>query len=93
MIECRKCQVQYVGKSVQSLMNRGRQHIQALESLTNNKDTKFYRHFSTAGHTHADMSFLAIEKVHGDEFVLATRERFWIDKMQTISKGLNSYRT
>ena len=74
-------------------MNRGRQHILAVESLTQAKDTKLYKHFSTAGHSHADMTILAIEKVYGDEFVLAARERFWIDKLQTVYKGLNSYRT
>ena len=88
-----KCQLQYVGKSVQSLMNRGRQHIQAVQSLTMAKESKLYKHFSSLGHSHADMTILGIEAVHGDDFVLAARERFWMDKLQTTFKGLNSYRT
>ena len=93
IIECRVCQTLYVGKSIQNLMNRGRQHIQAVESLTRAKDTKLYRHFCSPGHSHADMVIFGIEKVHGDDFVLAARERYWIDKLQTTSKGLNTYRT
>ena len=77
IIECKVTHLQYVGKSIQSLMNRGRQHIQAVESLTRTKDNKLYRHFSSPGHSHADMIIYAIEKIHeihGDEFVLAVRE-------------------
>ena len=93
IIECKVCQLQYVGKSIQSMMNRGRQHIQAVESLTRAKDNKLYKHFSSPGHSHADMTIFAIEKIHGDEFMLAARERFWIDKLQTTYRGLNTYRT
>ena len=93
LIECRKCQLQYVGKSIQTLMNRGRQHLQQIQNSTTPKESKLYKHFSTQGHSHADMLIHGIELVHGDDFVLAARERFWIDKLQTTYKGLNSYRT
>lgn len=93
IIECKVTHLQYVGKSVQSLMSRGRQHIQAVESLTRTKDNKLYKHFSSTGRSHADMIIYAIETIHGDDFVLAARERFWIDKLQTTYKGLNTYRT
>ena len=91
IIECRKDHLQYVGKSVQTLMDRGRQHIQLAQSRTH--PNKLYQHFSTNGHTHADMLIFGIERVHGDDFVLAARERYYIDKFQTIYKGLNSNRT
>ena len=42
---------------------------------------------------HVKFQFLAIEEVFGDDFILAARETFWIDKLQTIRKGLNSNRT
>ena len=54
---------------------------------------KLYRHFATNGHTHADMLIFGIERVYGDAFVLAARERFYIDKMETVYRGLNSNRT
>ena len=98
VIHCLLCEQQYVGKTVQPLMHRGRQHIQAVQALqadpTNIEHArKLYRHFATNGHTHADMKIFAIEKVHGDAFTLAARERFYIDKMETVFKGLNSNRT
>ena len=79
-------------------MDRGRQHIQAVQALqadpTNvDKVSKLYRHFATNGHSHADMLIFGIEKVHGDAFVLAARERYYIDKLETIYRGLNSNRT
>ena len=44
-----------------------------------------------------DMKFIAIEVVQGrfenDEDTLSTRERFWIDKLQTVNNGLNTYHT
>ena len=77
--------------SVQPLIDRGTQHVQAVKSLTHNN--KLYNHFSTNGHSHADMLIFGIERVHGDDFVLAARERFYIDKFETIHKGLNNNRT
>ena len=91
MIECRKCHLQYIGKTAQSLMDRGRQHIISAQSLTQNN--KLYQHFSSNGHTHADMLFLGVEKVHGDDFILAARERYYINKQQNVYKGLNTNRT
>ena len=42
-------------------------------------------HFRGPGHSHADMVALAIEKVRSkDRFVLEARERYWIDKYQTV---------
>ena len=90
IIECKKCRLQYVGKTVQSLSVRGRQHIQAMDSLGPTQNNKLYSHFSSRGHDHTDMRFFAIEIVQGDDFVLAARERYHMDKLQTIYKGLNS---
>ena len=42
-------------------------------------------HFRGPGHSHADMVALPIEKVRSkDRFVLEARERYWIDKYQTV---------
>ena len=56
-------------------------------------NNKLYQHFTSMGRDHTDMLVYAIEVVHGDDFVLAARERYYIDKLQTIYKGLNSNRT
>ena len=75
VIVCRQTGLWYIGKTAQSLMDRGRQHIQAVQSLgpINNK---LYTHFTTQGRSHADMAFYAIERVHGDDFVLEARNAF-----------------
>ena len=50
-------------------------------------------HFEKRGHSSHNFTCFAIEKVVGDCFVLAARERFYIDKMDVISKGMNTHRT
>ena len=42
-------------------------------------------HFRSAGHSHSDMSMLQIEQVRSsDPFVLEARERYWIQKYQSV---------
>ena len=91
LLECKKCGQQGVGKTTQNLMARAGQHRRAV--LNGDGSQKMYQHFQSRGHTTSDMRFLAIEQVFGDDFILAARETFWIDKLQTIRKGLNSNRT
>ena len=98
VIHCLRCKLQYVGKTVQPLKDRGRQHVQAVQTLQADstsieKANKLYHHFVSNGHSHTDMLIFGIEKVHGDAFTLAARERFYIDKMETVYQGLNSNRT
>ena len=91
LLECKKCGQQGVGKTTQSLMVRAGQHRRAV--LNGDSSQKMYQHFQTRGHSETDMRFIAIEQVFGDEYILAARETFWIDKLQTIRKGLNTNRT
>ena len=55
-------------------------------------------HFRSAGHSHANMVFLPIEKIRSkDKFVMEARESYWINKYKcvkeaasdTIEHGLN----
>ena len=97
--ECARCGLQSVGKTSQTLQARGGQHRRAVVKGTdkNAHTAKMYEHFQQRGHTVSDMRFIAIEAVQGrfknDEETLSTRERFWIDRLQTISSGLNTYHT
>ena len=91
MLECRKCDIQGVGKTKQNLMARGGQHWRAV--INGDMSQKMYQHFQMNGHSVGDMKFLAIEEVFGDDFILAARETYWIDKLHTIRRGLNSNRT
>jgi hypothetical protein len=51
-------------------------------------------HFNQKSHTMADMLFFAFEKVqNGDPFIVGARERFYIDKMEVLERGINKNRT
>ena len=52
-----------------------------------------YAHFSSNGHSARDLQIYGIEQVFGDGFTLQARERYWINKMDSVRKGLNTYRT
>ena len=42
-------------------------------------------HFREAGHSHSDMVFLPIERVHTrDQFVLEARESYWIKQYKSV---------
>ena len=78
-------------------MVRGREHIYNVDKKktegSDRSTSKMYAHFSSHGHTSKDMRIYAIEQVFGDEFTLQARERYYINKADTVRKGLNSYRT
>ena len=99
LCECARCGMQSVGKTSQTLQARGGQHRRAVDKGTekNAHTAKMYEHFQQRGHSAADMRFIAIEVVQGrfknDEDTLSARERVWIDKLQTITHGLNTYHT
>ena len=62
--------------------------------VTDHRSTsKMYAHFSSRGHTTADLRIYGIEQIFGDDFVSLTRERFFSDRADTIRNGLNTYRT
>ena len=47
-------------------------------------------HFNGPGHSISDMIFLPFEKIlNRDETLLASREEFWIQKLQSYEKGIN----
>jgi len=50
-------------------------------------------HFESRGHSSHNFECFAIEKVFGNGFVLAARERYYIDKLDVVAKGMNANRT
>ena len=57
-------------------------------------DKPLARHFNGRGHSIKDMLFIGIEIVHSkDPYVLGAREGYYINRFDTIDKGLNSNRT
>lgn len=103
-IQCVKCKMQYVGKTTGPFKIRANQHRRAVElALIDRKNGKqgkdtnmspVAQHFSQGNHSEADMFFFAFEHViSSDPLVIGTRERFYIDKMQVVHKGINNNRT
>ena len=73
-------------------MVKGGQHRRAVQDELLEKP-KLYQHFSSNGHSVNYMKFFAIEAVKEYVFPLEARERYWIDKLCTITRGLNMNRT
>lgn len=97
-IECEKCGLQYVGKTKNSFKTRCNQHSYAVRHFDAKEKEKnngpVAEHFNKPGHSSDNMHFFAFEKVISiDPFTLGTRERYHIDDMDVISKGLNRNRT
>ena len=113
-IQCKKCNMQYVGKTITSFKKRAtahrlsvnnaqknkKEHLQALKTNQGEKIEKpknegpVGEHFAQKNHSISDMFFFAIEKVVKDDpFIVGARERFYIDKMDVLRKGINKNRT
>jgi len=90
VVECAKCLAQYVGKTKGAFKTRMNAHRSSIGKGT----SSLGQHFEGPGHTSRDFTCFAIEIVRGgDIFTLGARERLWIDRLDTVSRGLNSYRT
>jgi hypothetical protein len=96
-IECEKCGLQYVGKTKNSFKTRCYQHSYAVKKYDAKEDKysgPVAEHFNRPGHSKENMLFFALEKVVStDPFILGTRERFYIDEMDVINRGINRNRT
>ena len=94
--------MQYVGKTTLAMKTRAGQHRRSVEIARLEKEkgkvdpkiTPVAQHFSQGGHSENHMFFFAFEKVINDDpHVIGTRERFHIDRMQVLEKGINRNRT
>ena len=87
-ISCKKCKVQYIGKTERELKLRIAEH----RGTTNNKklDKSVGDHFNLVGHRLSDLSFSVLEKVFKScpEY-LQKREEHWIQRFRTKYEGLN----
>jgi peptide-methionine (R)-S-oxide reductase len=104
-IHCQKCGMQYVGKTTQKFKTRVTQHQNSVRTADRGKNSTdkekkdikigpVAEHFNQKSHTMADMLFFAFEKVqNGDPFIVGARERFYIDKMEVLERGINKNRT
>ena len=79
---------QYVGCTARPGKVRFGEHVgSAIQPSQADTSKTLGVHFRSAGHSHADMVFLPIEKVRSrDRFVLEAREAFWIKQYDSVKK-------
>ena len=96
---CSRCwnRPQYIGKTKRTLMERGREHLLNIEKILagtySKQPSKLYTHFTTNGHTAKDFVIFGFEEIYGDDFTALSRERYWINRADTVRFGLNTYKT
>ncbi|XP_069051634.1 nuclear GTPase SLIP-GC isoform X2 [Lepisosteus oculatus] len=86
VIQCKKCDIQYVGKTISSLHIRFRGHK---SNITNKYKQPIAEHFNSKDHSLEDLSIFPIEQVI-DQKTLGERETHWINELGTLlPDGLN----
>src|SRR5215813_2514280 len=81
LIHCKKCQLQYVGESSNSLRTRLTNHRFDINS---NRDTPVGRHFNLPDHSLAYLQVTGIESNFKSNIVRKQRESYNIHKMNTL---------
>ena len=91
VIDCLKCNMQYLGSSVDKMKlraNKWRSDI--LQGVEDEKTKKVVRHFNATPHNISrDLRSIAVEKVFGTKDVLEIKETMYIKKFDMIKNGLN----
>ena len=93
LISCKKCDVQYVGETNQTLRKRLNGHRTHLRKLTNLYNS-IYKHFTSDGHSEDDISIMPIEEIASNgansKEMRLDREEYWCRELCTIYPyGLN----
>lgn len=91
LVTCKKCQMQYVGQTSQSVSRRMNSHR---FDICNFEDPLFSTtvatHFNSQSHSINDFSFMPIETVSNNSDRLC-KETYWIHKLKTLQpSGLNA---
>ena len=93
MIQCNRCNFQYIGETKRRLKDRFNEHRRTIDNPnTKSKPTTAAEHFLTApNHTANDMQLIPIEKVYSNrDLIRKAREAFLILKGRTLfPHGLN----
>ena len=93
MIQCNRCNLQYIGETKRRLKDRFNEHRRTIDNPnTKSKPTTAAEHFLIApNHTANDMQLIPIEKVFSNrDSVRKAREAFLISKGRTLlPHGLN----
>ena len=90
MIQCNRCNLQYIGETKRRLKDRFNEHRRTIDNPnTKSKPTTVAQHFlSSPNHTANDMQLIPIEKVFSNrDSIRKAREAFLILKGRTIDPG------
>lgn len=91
LVTCRKCMVQYVGETGNSLHDRFTKHFYCIRQ---NNRTPIGLHFNSPGHSFLDLQVTAIEEIKNTQNptnVRKAREKFWQTNLCTFfPQGLNA---
>ena len=77
---------QYIGYTTRPGKTRFSEHIgSVIQACQSDTQKPVGVHYRLPGHSHSDMVFLPIERVHNrDKFVLEARESFWIKQYSSV---------
>lgn len=91
LITCKRCNVQYVGQTSQSISKRMNSHRFDICNFVDPAfSTTVATHFNLDRHSIDDFSFMPIDNVNHDLDRLC-KETFWIHKLKTLNPdGLNT---
>ena len=87
MIQCNRCNLQYIGETKRRLKDRFNEHRRTIDNPNNiSKPTTVAEHFlSNPNHTANDMQLIPIEKIFSmRDSIRKAREAFLIWKGRTI---------
>ena len=91
IIECKKCKLQYIGESDQTVRKRFLQHRGYVRRHEKEKGTGL--HFNLPGHNMADMTISVLERISNpDPAYRKERERHYIALFESFRKGINRKR-
>lgn len=86
LITCKRCNLQYVGQTSQTIQRRFCDHLSTIKTK---KDLTLSKHFNLAEHSVHDISLMVIDRA--DPKDLLKRERHWISELNTLEpNGLNA---
>ena len=88
---CNKCQIQYVGETVNSLKSRFYQHRSNIKKQAGNC-TNIINHFNITNHSLNDLKCMPLEIIRNkSNTVRKEREKHWVRVLETrFPKGLNA---
>ena len=93
MIQCNRCNLQYIGETKRRLKDRFNEHRRTIDNPnTKSKPTTAAEHFlSSPNHTANDMQLIPIEKIFSNrDSIRKVKEAFLISKGRTlVPHGLN----